>query len=397
MKLKVYKFGGTSLEGAERIKSAVSAAISEVKRGTKLICVVSAMGKTTDELFNLIQKIDPDVRVEQVMGIIGMGEIISARVFNYSLKRKGIKTQLVEPYSDEWPIYLKKDGSINKSRTERNVKNLFLHFFDNVDAVVVPGFVALKGNEEWGTLGRGGSDTTAFILGKYLNAEEVVIVTDVDGVYTADPKILLKARHLKYIDADELSTLSAFGAKVIHSDALSFKTVNQKVKIIHHSFGELVYEGTVIDGKVNRKLFLLGTKLSLISVCKKDMTGSQKLIKSLINTLLKMTKVFGLTLGIDYLGFYVPSNQSSKIIKKIGEIQNDKDFNVVERDNIALLVMSRESSVNLPGMINYLLTPLAKKRINIVEVITIGREILVFIKWEDRIKAMQVLKRQVQN
>ncbi|MCK4584560.1 aspartate kinase, partial [candidate division WOR-3 bacterium] len=394
MKLKVYKFGGTSLEGKKKIKSAVSACISEIKGGSKLVCVVSAMGKTTDKLYNLVLGIDPDVTIEESMGIVGMGEIISARIFDYSLKKEGAKSMLLEPYSKEWPLFLKKDGSINRSRTEKNIKKYFPEFFKNFDSIVVPGFIALKKNGDWGSLGRGGSDTTAFILGKYLGAEEIVIVKDVNGVYTADPTILPNAKQLKYISADDLSTLSSFGAQVIHSDALSFKGKTQKVRIIHHSFGDLAYEGTIIDGKVTRKLFILEDKLSLISIYKKDITGDKGLIKNLTSRIFGITKVFGTTLGIDYLGFYVPTDTSRKVLEKLGNISSQKELRIVERRDIALLIMRRESPVNLPGMLNYLLTPLAKKQLNIVEVITIGREILLFIRWEDRKKAMQALKRQ---
>lgn len=393
MKLKVYKFGGACLEGKKRITNAVSACISEIKNGSKLVTVVSAMGKTTDELYKLVQEIDPGVTLEDSMKIVGMGEIISARIFNYSLKKAGIKSVVLEPQSEKWPLFLKKDGNLNKSLTEKKIKRFLPEFLKDFDSVVVPGFIALKKNGDWGTLGRGGSDTTAFILGKYLCAHEIVIVKDVNGIYTADPAILSEARQLKYISAEDLSTISSFGAKVIHSDALSFKRKNQKVRIIHHSFGDLSYEGTVIDGEVTRKLFLLETQLSMISVYKKDITGDRKLIQNLTRKILETTKVFGTTLGIDYLGFYVTSNKSHRVMEKLEKISLEKELNIVERKNVALLIMRRESPVNLPGMINYLLEPLAKKQLNIIEVITIGREILLFIGWEDRMKAMQALKR----
>lgn len=392
MRLKVYKFGGTSLQGNKRIKNAVSACVDEIKGGSKLVCVVSAIGKTTDELYNLVQEINPDVTLDESMGIIGLGEIISARVFNYSLKKEGIKSMQLEPSSKAWPLFLDKDNNIDRDLTEKRIKEFFPELLNDFDSVVVPGFIALKKNGDWGTLGRGGSDTTAFILGKYLEAEEIIIVKDVNGIYTADPAILPDARRLKYISADELSTLSSFGAKVIHSDALSFKDKAQKVRIIHHSFGDLVYEGTVIDGKVERKLFLLEDELSLISICKKDLAGDRELVKIITNEAIQMTKVFGTTLGIDYLGFYVPSQMSHKVIEKLGMISSQRELNIVERKDVALLIMRRETPVNLPGMINYLLTPLAEKQVNIVEVVTIGREILLFIKWEDREKAMQALK-----
>ncbi len=393
MQVKVYKFGGASLRDKSKIMLAVSACVSEVKSGTKIVCVVSAMGSTTDQLFSLIQNLDPETTVDKSMEILGMGEMISARILNYMLKIAEVRSMILEPGAKKWPLILKTDGSLNRSQTKSRIERNFPGFFRDFDCIVVPGFIAVKKSGEWGTLGRGGSDTTAFVLGKYLKAVEVVMVKDVDGIYAVDPSIFPKAKHLRLISADSLSTMSSFGANVIHSDALSYKKKGQKAKIVHHSFGNLEYEGTVIDGKVGRKLFLLDQELSLISICKKDITGNRKLIKKLTCMVLETSNVFGTTLGIEYLGFYVPDEKSQKVIKKLANVSKKFGLSIIETKNVALLIMKRESPVNLPGMINYLLSPLAKKHLNVVEVISIGREILLFIRWKDRIKAMQALRR----
>ncbi len=392
MSIKVYKFGGASLEGKQGILNAVSACMREIENGEKVISVVSAMGKTTDELHTLVQEILPDVSVAESMSVVGMGEIISTRILTYTLLKKRVKAIFLEPFSREWPILLKRDGSLNKKRTSNAIKAYMPSLLDANDVIVVPGFIGVKPDGSWGTLGRGGSDTTAFIIGKYINADEIVMVKDVDGIYTADPSIVPDAKQLKYIDADELSTLSAFGAGVLHADALSYKGRKQRVKIVHHSFGNLAYGGTVVDGTVKRKLLLLEEKLNLISFYKKDIAGERETIEMLTQKIMKKTKVFGTTLGIDYLGFYVPSVVSKAVIAAVAKHAAKSHINLVERKGIALLIMRRESPVNLPGMITHLLTPLSKEQINVVEVITIGREILVFIKWEDRDKAMNILR-----
>lgn len=392
MILKIFKFGGMCLDGEERIKSALNICVSQIKSGVKLICVVSAMGKTTDEVFRLVRQINPDATLEETIGILGLGEILSGKIMQYSLQKAGVRSTLIEPYSKTWPIMLKKDGSINKALIRKRAKEILHSIRNNFECIVIPGFIALKENGSWGTLGRGGSDTTALILGKYLNADEVVIVKDVDGVYNADPKLLPNAKKIRFISADELSTISSFGAKVIHSSALKFKQEAQSLKIVHRSFGNLIYEGTVIDGKVSRKLFSLKTKLSLISLYKKNISSYKSFVNLLINDVMEVSKVYGITLGIDYLGFYIPMKNSGKVLKKINRLLEKKRLNIIKRDNIALLIMRRESPVNLPGMINYLLTPLARINLNIVEVITVGREILLFVGWDDKERAMNILK-----
>jgi aspartate kinase len=394
MAIKVYKFGGASLEGGRGILNAASACVREIKAGVKVICVVSAMGKTTDRLYSLVQEINPDVSVEDSMPVVGVGEIISARVLTYALRERRLNVIMLEPSAREWPILLKRNGSLSIERTRTAIKAHLPSLLKSNDVVVVPGFIGVKPNRTWGTLGRGGSDTTAFILGKYANADEIIMVKDVDGIYTADPSIVPEAKHLKYIDADELSAMSAYGAGVLHADALSYKGKKQRVKIVHHSFGNLAYGGTVVDGTVERELYLLEEKLNLISFCKKDIAGEREVVQALTRGVMKKSKVFGTTLGIDYLGFYIPSEVSRGVIASAAKLAAKSHIKLIERKGIALLIMRRESPVNLPGMIAYLLTPLSKARINIVEVITIGREILVFTNWNDRQKAMDIIKKK---
>lgn len=391
MSTKIYKFGGTSLEDAEKMLGAANACACEVEQGTKVICVVSAMGKTTDELYAVVREMDPHASIAETISVVGMGEIISARMLTYALKRANLKVMCLEPFSSRWPILLKRDGSLSKRRTAKAVKQYLPSLLKRNKIVVIPGFIGVKPGGTWGTLGRGGSDTTAFILGKYINADEIIMVKDVDGIFSADPSIVPDAKQLKHIDADELSTMSAFGAGILHADALSYKGKNQKVKIIHHSFGDLAYSGTVVDGTVERRLYLLEEKLNLISFCKKDIAGESKLIEKLTKKAMEQTRVFGTTLGIDYLGFYVPAAYSKHVISSTAKVSMECNIRLIERKGIALLIMRRESPVNLPGMISYLLTPLSEEKINVVEVITIGREILVFTQWKDRAKAMDIL------
>ncbi len=393
MPTKIYKFGGTSLGDAEKMVSAANALVCGVTRDEKIICVVSAMGKTTDELYAVVRKMDPRTSISASISVVGMGEIISARMLGYALKQAGVNVMCLEPFSGKWPILLKRDGSLSKRRTAKAVKEHLPSLLRRHDVIVVPGFIGVKPGGTWGTLGRGGSDTTAFIIGKYIKADEIIIVKDVNGIYDADPSIVPDAKQLQYIDADELSTMSALGAGVLHADALSYKGKGQKVKIIHHSFGDLAYGGTVVDGTVERSLYLLDEKLDLISFCKKDIAGERKLIGQLTKRIMEQTRVFGTTLGIDYLGFYVPSEASRRALASASRISMEHSIKLIERKDIALLIMRRESPVNLPGMIAYLLTPLSKEKVNVVEVITIGREILVFTQWKDRVRAMNILKR----
>ena len=136
-----------------------------------------------------------------------------------------------------------KNGELWKEKTEEKRKKLG-KMLEAYDVLIFPGFVAREKGKRLVSLGRGGSDVSAFLLARIFRADEVIIVKDVPGVYQADPK-LFKTSKIKVITADELSTLSSLGAKVLHPDALSYKKKSIRARIIHHG-EDLMKEGTFI-------------------------------------------------------------------------------------------------------------------------------------------------------
>ena len=233
MDLIVAKFGGTSVGNGRRIKKAAESIAKEYKKGNQIVVVVSAVNKTTDDLIKLADDaITYNITDKQHAEIVGMGERISVRLFSATLESLGVKSIFIDPYSELWPIMTDSnymEGKIDLEQTKEKVNNL-KSLIDQDIVPVVCGFLGKCGDQVT-TLGRGGSDITAFLIGECLNANEVVIVTDVDGVLSTDPRKIQEAVLLDEITVDEMKTLATHGAQVLHPHALDYKHPKIDAKI----------------------------------------------------------------------------------------------------------------------------------------------------------------------
>ncbi len=219
MKVIVQKFGGTSVRDDLSRKLACDHVSEAVTKGYKVIVVVSAMGRkgepyATDTLLSLVEANRLMPREQDLL--VSCGELISAVVFTDLLLSLGLK---VTAFSGAKAGFKTNDEFTNAKITEMNCDQL-LQQFDHVDVVVVAGFQGQTEDGDIATLGRGGSDTSATALGAAVNAEWVDIFSDVEGIMTADPKIVETAKPLEVITYEELSNLAYQGAKVIHPRAV---------------------------------------------------------------------------------------------------------------------------------------------------------------------------------
>jgi len=239
-KLIVQKYGGTSVGGVERIEKVCDRIISYAKKGNKLAVVVSAMGDTTDELIELSKKINPDPEEREMDMLISTGEQISSALLAMAIHKRGYEAisftgSQVGIITDKYHTKAK----ILKIETDRIKKELAAG-----KIVIVAGFQGRSTKSEITTLGRGGSDLSAVALAVALNADMCEIYTDVEGIYTADPRIIKNAKKLSYITFDEMLELTARGAQVMQTRAVEVgKKFNMPI-YVKSSFSKK--EGTII-------------------------------------------------------------------------------------------------------------------------------------------------------
>ena len=257
----VAKFGGTSLGSGDRINRAADSIAAAVEHGHEIAVVASAMGSTTDDLLDDIKFEASDAdRAE----IVSMGERTSVRMLKAALSARGVDALFLEPGSEQWPVITNDLGEVDIEETSKRAAKLA----EELDGVVpvITGFLAQNLEGEVTTLGRGGSDTTAVMLGKYMDADEVVIVTDVEGVMTGDPHVVEGARNVGRITVDELRNLSFRGAEVVAPSALSYKDDTLDVRVVHYQHGDLLTGGTRIEGKFTNLIDMQENKLACLTV-----------------------------------------------------------------------------------------------------------------------------------
>jgi aspartate kinase len=247
MALIVQKYGGSSVGDAERIKN-VARRIAQTKdKGNEVVVVVSAMGDTTDELVKLAYSVTEQPSEREFDVLLSTGEIVSCTLLAMALKDMGYGAISLSGAQ----AGIRTDAAYSRARIvgvdpERIVKEL-----DKGNIVIVAGFQGITDEMDITTLGRGGSDTTAVALAVSLGAEVCQIYTDVEGVYTADPKVVPEAQKLPEISYEEMLELASYGAKVMHPRAVELGELFNIPILVASSFsdkpGTLIYGGESME------------------------------------------------------------------------------------------------------------------------------------------------------
>ena len=217
-KLIVKKFGGTSVADADRIEAVADNVEEEIKNGNKVTVVLSAMGKSTDELIQLAKSINPDPDLREYDALVSTGEQISVALLAMALLKRGIKGKSYTAYQ----LGIRTNSSHSRARILDVEVSKITSEIEEGFVPVITGFQGMNDKGDITTLGRGGSDTTGVALAVALKADECQIYTDVDGVFTTDPRIYHKAKLLKNVSFEEMLELSSSGAKVLQLRAVEY-------------------------------------------------------------------------------------------------------------------------------------------------------------------------------
>ena len=242
MALIVQKYGGTSVAGAERIKAVARRIAATGDGGNQVVVVVSAMGDTTDELIELAYQVAEEPSARELDLLLSTGEIVSSTLLAMALRDMGYEAiSLSGAQAGIQTDSAHRQARILKVESRRVIKEL-----EAGKIVIVAGFQGVTGEMDITTLGRGGSDTTAVALAASLGASVCQIYTDVDGVYTADPRLAPDARPLAEVGYEEMLELATYGAKVLHPRAVELGELYNVPILVASSFSDK--PGTLIHG-----------------------------------------------------------------------------------------------------------------------------------------------------
>jgi len=386
----VTKFGGTSLGSGDRIDRAANSIAGAVDAGHEVAVVASAMGNTTDEL---LEDINYEASDADRAEIVSMGERTSVRMLKGALAARGVEAVFLEPGSEDWPIITDEFGEVDVEETTRRAKKLAEQMDDVVP--VITGFLAEDHDGNVTTLGRGGSDTTAVMLGNYMDADEVIIVTDVEGVMTGDPRVVEGARNVGEISVDELRSLSFRGAEVVAPSALSYKTRDLIVRVTHYQHDDLLTGGTSIEGEFQSLIDLQEQELACVTVAGRAIRNSPGILAELSTAIAEAdVNIHANSSGMDSLTFYVREDDANTVETILHDhvIEAAALSSVTVEADIAVIRVTGGELPNQPGNVKRVIDPLSEHHITLYDVITSATSISVFVPWDDREEALALVQ-----
>lgn len=248
--LVVKKFGGSSVADKERIFNVAKRCIEDYRKGNQVVIVLSAMGKTTDGLLAQAADINPNAPKRELDMLLACGEQTSVALMAMAMASLGVPAISLNAFQ----VAMHTTSTYGNARFKRIDSERIHNELDAGKIVIVTGFQGVNKHEDLTTLGRGGSDTTAVALAAALRADTCEIYTDVEGVYTADPRIVPNAKKMKEISYDEMLELATLGAKVLHNRSVELAKKYGVPLVVRSSLNNA--EGTMVkeDAEVERML-----------------------------------------------------------------------------------------------------------------------------------------------
>ena len=399
MKIVVLKFGGSSVGSIERIKKVTKIIISYIKKRYKVIVVSSAMRGETNRLVKLTKKISKNFIPSEYDSIISTGEQISCSLIAGRLNDQGY---LARSWLS-WQIPIFTIGKHSHSRIANISKKNILKFLNIGGIPIITGFQGVSNDFRITTIGRSGSDATAIMLAKFIKADECIIYTDVDGVYTTDPRQYKKAKKIKKIFYDEMLEMASLGSKVMQPTSVQDAKLNKIDIKVKSSF--VSKSGTLITGskKTFSNQIITGisstkndAKITIVGV--KDKPGVaasifKPLSKNLINVDMVVQNISqnGKETDLTFTIKREDLKKTEKLIKQNKNISYKKIFFDKDVSKVSIIGVGM---ITTPGITYRMFQALASKKINILVISTSEIKISVLIYAKHVKKAVSVLHKE---
>lgn len=393
--LIVKKFGGSSVANKERVFRVAERCIEDYRAGHDVVVVLSAMGDTTDDLIAMAHSIYANPKKRELDMLLTTGEQVSVSLMAMAMQSLDVPAVSLNAFQ----VQMHSTERYGNARFKRIDTDRITHELDSRKIVIVTGFQGVNKYDDLTTLGRGGSDTTAVALAAALHADRCEIFTDVDGVYTADPRIVKNAMKLDEVTYDEMLELASLGAKVLHNRSVEMAKKYGVELVVRSSLNRS--EGTVIKEKVKmEKMLITGVaadtntaRISVIGVDDQPGTAFRifnTLAKNNINVDIILqsvgrdgTKDISFTVSEDDLDDAIHILEDHKEALTIKEITSNRD--------VAKISVVGAGMMSNPGVAAKMFETLYNARININMIATSEIRITVLVDKKDVEKALNAV------
>lgn len=393
--LIVKKFGGSSVADKDRIFNVAKRCIEDYKAGHDVVVVLSAMGDTTDNLIELARTINPEAKKRELDMLLTTGEQVSVSLMAMAMQAMDVPAVSLNAFQ----VMMHCTSRYGNARFKRVDTERIQHELDSRKIVIVTGFQGVNKYDDITTLGRGGSDTTAVALAAVLHADKCEIYTDVDGVYTADPRVCKNARKLDVITYDEMLELASLGAKVLHNRSVEMAKKYNVELVVRSSLNNS--EGTTVkEAAKMEKLLVTGVaadsntaRVSVIGVEDKPGTAFR-----IFNTLAKNHINVDIILqsvgrdGTKDISFTVASEDLEATLNLLEENKERLTIqNITYNADVAKLSVVGAGMMSNPGVASKMFEAMYNSRVNINMISTSEIRITVLVDEKDIDKAMNAV------
>lgn len=396
MGLVVQKFGGTSVGSVERILNVAACVREEKERGNDVVVVVSAMGKSTDQLVSLAKDITKEPSKREMDMLLSTGEQVTIALLSMALQQQGLEAVSFTG----WQAGIVTEPVHGNARIAKINPEAIQAQVSTGKVVIVAGFQGVTVDGEITTLGRGGSDTTAVALAAALNADKCDIYTDVTGVFTTDPRYVKDARKLLSVSYDEMLELANLGAGVLHPRAVEFAK-NYKVQLVVRSSMEKE-EGTVIEEEatMEQNLVVRGVAFEdeITRVTVLGLTNSLTSLSTIFTTLaqnhLNVDIIIQSTTeaGSANLSFSIHTNDLLETVKVLEDNKAELGYEQLDAENkLAKVSIVGSGMISNPGVAAKMFKVLAENDVQIKMVSTSEIKVSAVVEEKNMLKAVEAL------
>ena len=399
MKIVVLKFGGTSVGNINRIKKVSDIIINYIKKKYKVIVVSSAMSGATNDLVNKSKSISSNFSKEEYDVLVSSGEQVACALIAGRLIEKGYKSRSWMG----WQIPIITNNKHKYSKINKVYTSSIIKYLKSGGIPIVAGFQGVSGEGRITTIGRGGSDSTAIMLAKFFKAKRCIIYTDVEGVYTTDPKKLNKAKKIRVISYEEMLEMASLGAKVmqpvsIQDARLSRIDIEVKSSFKNKSGTLITKRKNIIDRNIITGISSTQNDAKVTLVGVKDRPGIaasifKPLSESSINVDMVVQNISADGKETD-LTFTIKSDDLNKTRKIINSNKKIKFKNLLFDKNVSKVSIIGVGMITTPGVTYRMFQALAKHKINIQVISTSEIKISVLIDKKNINKAIYALHKE---
>lgn len=395
MGIIVQKFGGSSVADAQRVRNVANRVVDTYREENSVVVVVSAQGDTTDDLIEKAREINENPSKREMDMLLATGEQISIALLAMAIEKIGAPVISLTG----WQAGFVTNSNSGNARIDRIDTERILSELDKKKIVIVAGFQGLDKYDDITTLGRGGSDTSAVAIAAAIHADKCEIYTDVDGVYTADPRIVKDAKKLDEITYDEMLELASLGANVLHNRSVEMaKKYGVKLEV-KSSFEKI--DGTIVKEAVTvEKMLIRGiardndvARIAIIGL--EDKPGIAFKVFSLLAKNNINVDVILQSIGRDNkkdISFTVTKDHLDAALKLLEEEKNSLCYeNITHREDISKVSIVGAGMVNNPGVAAKMFEALYDAGINIHMISTSETKVSVLINVKNAERAVQAI------